>query len=465
VEEREKTGGFALHEPAVSERLFKKRGLTSADDACYPADCFAMNTRNLPRTPHHRRFILSAERVWIAGVALLLAAVPARVQGQPAQPWINLQSGAGGSILLFQLTTQSNWFYTFQQSANLTSWAYAADYYANGASLSWTNPIASNAAEAFFRVTVNPPNPAAYTNYHSWANSVTVNNGLVEAVIVPTIGRVQQFRFLGDTNGAFWENPSLYGQNPSTSSYQNFGGNKAWPAPQYGWGGGWWPPPAGFDGTVETGSFTNGIVTLLSATDTRYGLHVTRTLELLFNEPVMRITTVFTRTAATTMLTSNVSIWIDCQAAVTNTSRCYVPVPSPSIFANGYTLTGDAYFGPTLPLNYSNVSGLISFGPDTAGSHKIGFDSGTLILVGTNLSLRVDAPRVPGAAYPASGCSTEVYTAQYNSSSPYFELELLGPMATLPVGGTMQSTTTYSLFRRTKPTDDVEAQKVLSWQY
>jgi hypothetical protein len=165
------------------------------------------------------------------------------------------------------------------------------------------------------------------------------------------------------------------------------------------------------------------------------------------------------------MITSNFGVWIDCQAAVTNTSRCYVPVPSPSIFANGYTLTGDAYFGPSLPMNFSNVNSLISFGPDTAASHKVGFDSGTLILVGTNLTLRIDAPRIAGLSYPAGGCSTEVYTAQYSSTSAYFELELLGPMSTLPVGGTMQATTTYSLFHRTGPTDDAEAQKVLSWQY
>ena len=161
--------------------------------------------------PRHRRFILSAIRTWTIGVALLLAIAPARVQGQ-AQPSISVQSAGAGSNLLFQLNTQSNWFYTFQQSANFTNWGYAADYYASNTSLNWTNPIATNGTAAFFRVKVNAPNPAANTNYHSWANSVTINNGLVEAVIVPTIGRVQQFRFLGDTNNAFWEDPTLYGQ-------------------------------------------------------------------------------------------------------------------------------------------------------------------------------------------------------------------------------------------------------------
>ncbi len=53
---------------------------------------------------------------------------------------------------------------------------------------------------------------AAFTNYHGWSNAVSLNNGVVEAVIVPTVGRVQQFRFVGDTNGALWEDPQGMGQ-------------------------------------------------------------------------------------------------------------------------------------------------------------------------------------------------------------------------------------------------------------
>jgi hypothetical protein len=107
---------------------------------------------------------------------------------------------------------------------------------------------------------------------------------------------------------------------------------------------------------------------------------------------------------------------------------------------------------------------LISFGPDSATSHKLGFDSGTLVLVGTNISLRIDAPRVPGATYTAGGCSTEVYTGQY-TTTPYFELELLSSAPTLPVNGELTFITAYSLFRRTGVTTDAEAQKVLAWQY
>ena len=87
-----------------------------------------------------------------------------------------------------------------------------------------------------------------------------------------------------------------------------------------------------------------------------------------------------------------------------------------------------------------------------------------LVLVGTNISLRIDAPRVPGATYTAGGCSVEVYTGQY-TTTPYFELELQSPAPTLAVGQTLEFVTTYSLFHRTGATTDAEAQKVLSWQY
>jgi hypothetical protein len=423
-----------------------------------------MKTQDRSPAPRNRAAVTAAG-LWTTGMALLLALAAVRVQSNPVQPVISVQPDPNGSNLLFQVSTVSNWFYTFLQSTNFTNWNYAAHFYASSNSLSWTNSIASNDVGRYFRVAVNPPNPAVLTNYHSWNNSISVNNGIVEAVVVPTIGRLQQFRFVGDTNNAFWEDSTLYGQSPSTSSYKGWGSDKAWPAPQNSWSPTW--PPSDFDRKTNSASFSNGIVTMVSQVDSRFGIRTTRTIELLFNQPVMRVRTVFERTVTpspSSLLTSNIAVWIDCQVCVTNSSRCYVPVPSPSIFANGYTLTGDAYFGPSLPPSYTQVNGLISFGPDTAATHKVGFDSGTLALVGTNISLRVEAPRVPGATYTAGGCSTEVWTGTY-PGTPYFELELLSPAPTLAVGQSREFIVTYSLFRRTETTTDAEAQKVLSWRY
>jgi len=298
------------------------------------------------------------------------------------------------------------------------------------------------------------PSTATFTTYHGWSNSVSVNNGLVEALIVPTIGRVQQFRFVGQDVGALWEDPATYGQNPG-GRYKFFGGDRAWPSPQSEFG---WPPPRGFDGSTNEVSFTNGVVTMVSPVDTRFGIRSTRIIELLPGKPVVRIRTRFERITASSK-TNNLGIWVDCMAAVTNDSRCYAPVPSPSIFANGYTTSGSTYFTAALPAGFTNVDGMISFVPD-GKNHKLGFDGGTLALVGKNLSLRVDAPRVPGAAYPDGNSSTEVYTAESD-----FELEMMGPLGQLPVGGQMEFVTEYNLFHRTEPTTDAEAKKVFAWHY
>jgi hypothetical protein len=316
--------------------------------------------------------------------------------------------------------------------------------------------LASNDTAKLFQSLVKSPDNPAIINYHSWSNAVSLNNGIVEVMVVPSTGRVQQFRFVGDTNGVFWENGAFYGRSAS-GFYRNFGGDKAWPSPQADWN---WPPPRGFDGNTYAASCTNGIVTLTSSVDQNYGIRVTRNIGLVSNQPVMLVKTVFERTSATPRMEKELGIWIDCQAAVNSESRCYVPVPASSIFPTGYTTNGSSIYTTSLPGGFAHANGLISFGRDPHAYHKLGFDSGTLVLVGPNLSLRIDAPRVALANYPDGNSSTEVYTG--GGADSYFELEMMGPLAKLAVGGQLEFVTVYSIYRRSESTSDAEARKVLS---
>jgi hypothetical protein len=371
-----------------------------------------------------------------------------------------MQGAAAGSSLSFEVGTETGWYYTLQRSTDLSTWNHVGSQFADNASLTWTNAFDSSAASRFYRLAVDAPNTAIFTNYHGWTNAVSLNNGIVEAIVIPNTGRLQQFRLLSSTviSILLWENSQFYGKaatNTSTTDYDNFGGDKAWPSPQSHWG---WPPPRGFDGRTNTVSFTNGIVTLVSTVDTNYNIRVTRNFELLFDKPVMRVQTIFERVGASTNV--NLGVWIDCQAVASTSSRCYVPVPTNSIFPNGYTTNGSAQFTGALPTGFTNINGMISFGVDGSPSRKVGFDSSSLAMVGRTQSLRIDAPRIPGATYPDGNCSTEVYT-----TPDYFELEMLGPLADLPVGGQMELVTTYSLHRRTETTSDAEAKKILSYQY
>src|SRR5437764_6979017 len=72
--------------------------------------------------------------------------------------------------------------------------------------------------------------------YHGWQHAYVLTNGTVEAIVVPEIGRVMQFHFVGE-DPVFWENPTLNGKTPDPASkeWQNFGGDKSWPAPQAEW--------------------------------------------------------------------------------------------------------------------------------------------------------------------------------------------------------------------------------------
>ena len=269
------------------------------------------------------------------------------------------------------------------------------------------DPVNGTGIELVQLTATNADPVAVVTNYHGWSNAVLVNNGLVGAVIVPDAGRVLQFRFLGSADGPFWENSNLDGQTATPSSWNTeggFGGDKAWPSPQSDWG---WPPPSGFDGSPNQCSIYKGAVTLTSPVDSTYQIRTTRVIELVFGQPIMRIRTLFQRVAATSRTNSPLGNWVVTQ--VKDPVGIYVPVPANSIFPQGY------YEFDSLPLQFRQTNGFISFLRDsTAGaSHKLGFDANTLIWVGTNLSMRIDAPRVaglPATGYPDSGSSTEAYT-------------------------------------------------------
>jgi hypothetical protein len=362
-----------------------------------------------------------------------------------------------GTNLTFSANSQTGSFYTLQASVDLSNWVSLTSVFADSNSVTWTNALAPGATRQFFRAKVNPPNQASVIDYNGWTNAVLLNNGLVEAVIVPNAGRVLQFRFAGSTNSPFWENRSLDGQTTTSTIWNTegaFGGDKAWPSPQSDWV---WPPPTGFDGTPQQVTVTNGIATLTTAIDSTYEIQTTRVIELGFDEPVLRITTIFNRTAATFRTNNSLGIWVVSQ--LQDPVRCYVPAPFPSDFPSGYHQLGTG-----LPTQLTNINHLISFSRDPAASHKLGFEANALGWVGTNLSLRIDAPRVPGLLsfmYPDGGCNTEIYTNP-GTNAEYVEFESLGPLSKLPQGGQMQFVTKYSLFNRTETDPDAEAKKILN---
>ncbi|HVR34417.1 MAG TPA: DUF4380 domain-containing protein [Methylomirabilota bacterium] len=291
--------------------------------------------------------------------------------------------------------------------------------------------------------------------WRGWPGAIFLNNGLVEVVIVPSIGRIMQFRFVGEAEGSFWENPNTEGwqTRPDGREWINFGGDKSWPAPQSDWAARTpraWPPPPAFDQAEHAALIDDGTVTLVSPVDPHFGMRSHRTIRLDPHRSFMTVNTSYEKVIGEPV---RVSVWVITQ--LKEPLGVYVPVPASSRFSRGYTLLSEAP-----PPGMELKDGLLAVKRNPAASHKIGSDAGTLVWVGERSVLRMDSPRVRGASYPDNGSSAEVYTSA--DPLPYVELEMLGPLESLKVGERLDQACVYTLLERTEDSPEAEARKVLA---
>lgn len=291
-------------------------------------------------------------------------------------------------------------------------------------------------------------------NYHGWPGSIVMGNGKADVIIVPAIGRVMQFKFAEDAEGPFWENRRLDGKSPDpkSSEWGNFGGDKTWPAPQADWGRitpREWPPPVAFDSMPVEAKAEGNTVILTSPVDPHFGLRTHRRVELDPQQPILTITTTYEKVQGEPR---KVGVWIITQ--LDDPVAVYALVPERSLFAKGYNEQSR-----DLPQDLKVERGLLSCTRSHSLSTKIGTDAGTLLWVGEKVMVKIDSPRVPGAEYPDQGSSAEIYTNP--DPLDYVELELLGPLQTMKVGDKIERASTYTLLRRTEPSTEAEARKVL----
>jgi hypothetical protein len=276
--------------------------------------------------------------------------------------------------------------------------------------------------------------------YHGWPECFLLSNGLVEAVVVPCIGRVMHFGLVSEPESPFWQNRELKGQlpPPDSSEWFNFGGDKCWPAPQSAWPertSRAWPPPRAFDALpAEAAAVEQGVV-LTAPLDSDYGIQMLRTILLDPIQPVMRITTEFRKLLGPPVTTS---IWTITQ--LREPERILLWPPAASSFPSGYLPLLDAE-----PREFRSRGRLLSLMRHPSLFTKIGSDAGSLAWVGERCVLRIDA-EVGLGDYPDGGCVTEVYTNP--DPQKYVELETLGPLEKINIGGHIRRTTAYTVMPR-----------------
>ncbi len=305
---------------------------------------------------------------------------------------------------------------------------------------------------------VQPFEPVGFlihTNYHGWTNSILLSNGRVEAVIVPAIGRVMQFRLAGEADGPFWENAAMAGKapDPAATEWGNFGGDKTWPAPQSDWPKltpRAWPPPVAFDSMPVEVKEDGFVVQLISAVDPHYGIRVLREIRLDLDRPIMTIATTYHNVGGQP---SRVGVWIITQ--VKDPVVAVASLPDFFRFRDGYNRQSDEP-----PADLKAEGGLLSLTRDPKAPHKIGTEAGALFWVGKDAVMRIDSPREIFGNYPDDGCSAEIYTNP--DPLPYVELEMLGPLKKMVAGDKLTSRSTYTLLRRTEADPELEVRKLIS---
>jgi hypothetical protein len=240
---------------------------------------------------------------------------------------------------------------------------------------------------------------------------------------------------------------------PESKEWGNFGGDKAWPAPQSDWPkltSRAWPPPVAFDSMPARATVDGFVVKLISAVDPHYGIRAYREINLTFDRPVMTITTTYEKVSGQPF---RVGVWVITQ--LKDPVIAGASLPDFERFREGYYPQSEEP-----PANLKIENELLSLTRDPKASHKIGTDAGALFWVGKAATLRIDSPRQLSGQYPDDGCSAEIYTNP--NPLAYVELEILGPLTKMVVGDKITRASTYTLLRRTEVDPDLEVRKLLS---
>jgi hypothetical protein len=289
--------------------------------------------------------------------------------------------------------------------------------------------------------------------YHGWNEALMMANGKVEVVIVPEIGRVMQFRFVGDETGPFWENRTLDGKKPNSQSSEwgNFGGDKSWPSPQAEWEkmtGRAWPPPAAFDSMPVEAKIEGEAVVLRGKVDAHYGIEEVRRITLREDVAEMMIETTYFKKQGAPV---RAGIWIITQ--LKDPELMLMPLPGKSIFAEGYNKQS-----AQLPLGLEVRDGAILCRRSAQDNTKIGADASRILWADKSHVVEVFSAREAAGDFPDNGSSAEIYTNK--DPNAYVELELLGPLRTLRTGDSISRRQEYRLYRRTDEPLETQLRKL-----
>ena len=272
--------------------------------------------------------------------------------------------------------------------------------------------------------------------YHGWTDAVRLSNGLVEAIVVPQIGRVIRFQFVGQPQtDPIYEDPYWAGKTGADAdleTWANFGGDKLWPSPQSTWPGGSWPPDKAFDGDPFYAQPIPGGIRLLSPASAAFAARAIRSITMRPGQPRLYFAQELVKDPHAPK-PFPMGVWTITQ--VRGSGTVTIPaLPMPDQPKGFLSLSGT---GVTDAAPYYQFDGrAVRITHDPTQSHKISVwpSAGTISLrYGSGLTFSEHfTPPAPGAPYATGEQPAEVYAG--GGKPGYFELEVLGPLASLKAG-------------------------------
>ncbi len=299
----------------------------------------------------------------------------------------------------------------------------------------------------------------ARSEFHGW-EALIVRNPVAEVTIVPALGRIMQFALIGAGGlpGPLWSHPRIGQDLPADENgWINFGGDKAWPAPQSQWEaivGKGWPPPSTFDASPYEGKILGDAgdkVELLSAVDPAYGLRVRRTIALDPEKPIATVETCYEKVEGQPV---RAGVWTITQ--LVSPERLFMRLPARSAFPGGFALRL-----PDRPKDLTVEGRLLSLARAPAAKTMLGSDGDALLWVGSTDYLLIEAdtnPHDPSGEWP-DGAHAQIYTSS-DEALPYVELELLSPLRDLRIGERASLRVRYTLEARASADPTAEAKRV-----
>lgn len=276
-------------------------------------------------------------------------------------------------------------------------------------------------------------------SYHGWPEAYRLSNGTVDLVVVPEIGRIMRYGYLGRPN-VLWENAGLRGKtlDPARPSpeWVNFGGDKLWPAPQSAY----WPPDPHLDGAPQSVTIVSGTrLRMESPRSAKLGIRFVRVIALADSGTGVRIRNTVVNDSRDEV---EVSVWEVTQ--IGEPAWAALDLYRRGRFPRGYHVFPDS--APAAGA-VAVRRGEVRLRRDPKQGGKIGADSprGQARARVGGVVFTVSAPLERGAPYPDQGCAQEIWS----NPDPlrYMELELLGPIVRLRPGAARTLETRWRLER------------------